>query len=56
MARKINSLPKGYHTATPVLVVKNADAAIDYYTSVFGAKELSRIVSSDGSTILRAEL
>jgi len=56
MARKINSMPKGYHTATPVLVVKNANAAIDYYVSVFGAKELSRTLSSDGYTILRAEL
>ncbi len=56
MARKINSMPKGYHTATPVLVVKNADAAIEYYSSVFGAKELSRTVAGDGVTILRAEL
>jgi len=56
MARKINAMPKGYHTATPVLVVKNADAAIEYYTSVFGAKELSRTFASDGITILRAEL
>jgi len=56
MARKTNSMPKGYHTATPVLVVKNANAAIEYYTSVFGAKELSRTLSSDGVTILRAEL
>lgn len=56
MARKINSQPKGYHTATPVLVVKNATAAIDYYTSVFGAKELSRTLSGDGLTILKAEL
>jgi PhnB protein len=56
MARKINSMPKGYHTATPVLVVKNADAAIEYYSSVFGAKELSRTLASDGVTILRAEL
>ncbi len=56
MARKINAMPKGYHTATPVLVVKNADAAIEYYKSVFGAKELNRVLSSDGTTILRAEL
>ncbi len=56
MARKINSMPKGYHTATPVLVVKNADAAIDYYSTVFGAKELSRTLAKDGVTILRAEL
>ncbi len=56
MARKTNSTPKGYHTATPVLVIQNAPAAIDYYTSVFGAKELSRTFASDGITIARAEL
>jgi len=56
MARKINAVPKGYHTATPVLVVKNASAAIEYYSSVFGAKELSRAYANDGVTILRAEL
>jgi len=56
MARKINAMPKGYHTATPVLVVKNADAGIEYYVSVFGAKELSRTLAADGVTILRAEL
>ncbi len=56
MARKINAMPKGYHTATPMLVVKNASAAIEYYSSVFGAKELSRTYADDGVTILRAEL
>ena len=56
MARKISPIPKGYHTSTPVLVVKNAAAAIEFYASVFGAKELSRIVDVDGVTILRAEL
>ena len=56
MARKINPVPKGYHTSTPVLVVKNAAAAIEFYASVFGAKELSRLVDLDGVTILRAEL
>lgn len=56
MARKINSLPKGYHTATPVLVVQNAAAAIEYYSSIFGAKELSRTLSNDGLSIVRAEL
>lgn len=56
MARKINPMPKGYHTATPVLVVHNATTAIDYYTSIFGAKELSRTVAEDGVTILHAEL
>jgi PhnB protein len=56
MARKINAIPKGYRTATPVLVVRNAAAAIEYYTNVFGAIELSRLYGDDGLIICRAEL
>ncbi|MCP4182893.1 MAG: VOC family protein [Hyphomicrobiales bacterium] len=53
---KITPAPKGYHTATPVLVVQNAAAAIDYYVAAFGAKELSRSYAADNSTILLATL
>lgn len=53
---KITPAPKGYHTATPVLVVQNAAAAIDYYVAAFGAKELSRTYAADNSTIVLAEL
>ncbi|MDC1213542.1 hypothetical protein N8000_03600 [Rhodospirillales bacterium] len=38
MARKIAPVPKGYRTVTPYLVVRGADAAMDFYTEVFGAK------------------
>jgi PhnB protein len=53
---KITPAPKGYHTATPVLVVQNAAAAIDYYVAAFGAKELSRTYAADNATILLAAL
>ena len=56
MAKKINSIPTGYRTATPALVVGNAAAAIEYYTNVFGAIELSRLYGDDGVIIWRAEL
>ncbi len=56
LTNKISPAPKGYHTATPVLVVQNAAAAIDYYVAAFGAKELSRTYASDGATILLATL
>ncbi len=56
MARKINAIPKGYRTATPALVVRNAAAAIEYYVNVFGAVELSRLYGDDGVIIWRAEL
>jgi PhnB protein len=56
MAKKINAIPTGYRTATPALVVQNAAAAIEYYTNVFGAVELSRLYGDDGVIIWRAEL
>lgn len=56
MAQKINPIPKGYRSATPTLVVRNATAAIEYYTHLFGAKEQSRFYSADGFTIQRAEI
>ena len=56
MAHKINPIPKGYRTATPTLVVRGAATAVDYYKSVFGAQELSRLYCDDGLTVLRAEI
>lgn len=56
MANKINPIPKGYRCATPALVVRGAAAAIDYYATVFGAQEITRIYDRDGATILRAEI
>ena len=56
MSRKVAPVPKGYRTVTPELVVRGADAAIAFYTEVFGADELSRVVGEDGVTVLQAEL
>ena len=56
MTRKVNAIPSGYRTATPALVVRNAAAAIEFYTNVFGATELSRLYGNDGLIIWRAEL
>lgn len=56
MPRKVSPVPKGYHTATPQLVTRNAAAAIEFYKTVFDATELSRSIAADGVTILRAEL
>jgi hypothetical protein len=35
---KVSPIPKGYHTITTALVVKNADEAIKFYEKAFGAK------------------
>ena len=43
MAEKVKAVPDGYEGATPYLICKNAEAAIDFYARAFGAVELSRI-------------
>lgn len=48
MTTKTNSIPRGYHTATPYLTVKDAAKAIDFYKAAFGARELCRMASPDG--------
>lgn len=48
MTHKVKSIPDGYHSITPYLIIKGAAAAIDYYKEVFGATELLRIPQADG--------
>ncbi len=42
------SIPDGYHSVTPYLIVKGAAAAIDFYKHAFGSTELMRMPSPDG--------
>jgi PhnB protein len=42
------SIPDGYHSVTPYLIVKGAADAINFYKRVFGAVELMRMASPDG--------
>ncbi len=53
---KVSPVPKGYHTITPNIVVKNAEQAIEFYKKAFGAKEGGRFYMPDGKTIAHAEL
>jgi PhnB protein len=48
-------LPKGEHAITPYLTIKGADAAIQFYQRVFGAKEIGRLLMP-GGIIGHAEL
>ena len=43
-----NSIPEGYHSITPYLIVKGAADAIEFYKRAFGATELMRMPSPDG--------
>jgi len=47
--------PAGYHTVTPALVVRDANAAIDFYRRAFGASEVSRMAGPEGK-IMHAEI
>jgi len=51
----VRSVPEGYAAITPYLIIDRAADAIDYYTRVFGAKELMRFGGPD-DTIGHAEL
>jgi len=48
MAGKAKSIPDGYHSITPYLIVKGAAAAIDFYRQAFGATEIMRMPMPDG--------
>jgi len=52
----VNSFPKGYHSVTPVLIVKGEEQAIEFYKRAFGAKELTRAYMPGGNIILHAEM
>jgi uncharacterized glyoxalase superfamily protein PhnB len=47
--------PKGYHTVTPSLIVRDANRAIAFYERALGAEEVSRMKGPDGS-IMHAEI
>lgn len=51
----VKPIPEGYTSLTPFLVVDGAAAAIEFYTSVFGATLMEKMPTSDGS-IAHAEL
>jgi PhnB protein len=48
MAVSANPIPKGFHTVTPSLIVKNAAQAIEFYKKALGAQELMRMATPDG--------
>jgi PhnB protein len=49
------SIPTGYHSVTPSIIVRRAADAIDFYKRAFGAEEVSRMAGPDGS-VMHAEL
>ena len=55
MPNSVRAIPEGYHTITPGLTCKNAAQAIDFYKTVFGAKEIMRM-PGPGGMIMHAEI
>lgn len=53
--KKVNPIPKGYHTATPYLVVEGAANLIEFLKKAFDAKEKERMTRPDG-TVGHAEV
>ena len=56
MHSKVNSVPKGFRTVTPVLTVAGAVSAIEFYSFVFDAEERTRITGQDGLSVAHSEL
>jgi PhnB protein len=55
MSNAVRPIPDGYHSITPQLTCRGAARAIDFYKSVFGAKEITRM-EGPGGKVMHAEL
>jgi PhnB protein len=53
---QVQPVPRGMHTVTPNLVLRDCAKAIEFYKRALGAKEVSRMPAPDGKTIWHAEL
>jgi uncharacterized glyoxalase superfamily protein PhnB len=49
-------VPEDFHTITPHIVVRGVGRAIEWYTSTFGAHELTRHAAPGGDAIMHSEL
>ncbi len=48
-------VPAGFHSVTPSLTAKDADAALAFYTQAFGAVESYRLPEKESGKIMHAE-
>ncbi len=55
MTTDVKTTPKGYHTVTPYMSVRDCVAAIDFYRRAFGAEKTMQLNMPDG-TIAHAEI
>lgn len=50
------AIPEGFHSVTPMLVLKDARKAIDFYKNALGAEELFVMPGPDGKGVMHAEM
>lgn len=50
------SIPPGFHTLTPHLIVSDGAQAIEFYKKAFGATECFRMNTPDGKQVMHASL
>jgi PhnB protein len=51
----VQAIPKGYHTITPFMTVRDAARAIEFYKQAFGAEERG-VMKGPGGKVMHAEL
>lgn len=51
-----NAIPERFHTVTPMIMVKDARKAIEFYKRAFGAEELFVMPGPDGWGVMHAEV
>jgi PhnB protein len=51
----VEAIPRGYHTLTPYMTVRDAARAIEFYKQAFGAEEKGVMKGPDGK-VMHAEL
>ena len=52
----VDPVPRGMHTLTPNLVLRDCARAIEFYKRALGAQEVSRMLAPDGKSVWHAEL
>jgi uncharacterized glyoxalase superfamily protein PhnB len=53
---KPNPIPKGMHTVTPSLTIRECGKAIAFYKKALGAEEVMNMPAPDGRSVWHAEL
>ena len=48
-ANSARSVPEGYHSVTPFVIVKGAARFLDFMADAFDAKEMGRVTGADGA-------